>query len=206
MGQREICQFAGCSLKPSDGLEPSTPSLPSRFREGLGITGMRLPSSYSQHLGRFRRLSHLFLEAPSPTPESPYLSPEPVPIADRRGPPCVVDSDNGWRAPQGYWPRRGRMQSSEDHRTARLARCRRELPGLLRDERGTRRCRERQRGGVSGGALAYRAALSGSGGSSSLEVASPLRPASGRSRRQLFRLVLALARRDRVVEACARLV
>jgi hypothetical protein len=70
-------RFAGTSwrIEPSDGLEPSTPSLPSRFREGLGITGNRLLASYSLHLRRFGRLSHPFLEPPLPTRESP----EPVP-------------------------------------------------------------------------------------------------------------------------------
>ncbi len=31
---KEKCQFAGALPKPSDGLEPSTPSLPFRFRGG----------------------------------------------------------------------------------------------------------------------------------------------------------------------------
>jgi hypothetical protein len=75
--------------------------------------------------------------------------------------------------------------------------------GLLRDQRGMRRCLARQRGSVSRGALAYRAALSGSAGRRRWRWLA-------RSGRQavaaLFRLVLALARRDRVVKACARLV
>jgi hypothetical protein len=33
------CPFAGTFLKPSDGLEPSTPSLPWRFPGGTGVHG-----------------------------------------------------------------------------------------------------------------------------------------------------------------------
>src|SRR5919106_1759691 len=57
------------------------------------------PPSFSLHLRRSRCLLHPFLELPGGPRKPPDLSPEPVPTRFRRGPPCVVGSDNDGAAP-----------------------------------------------------------------------------------------------------------
>ena len=49
-------QLQGFSLKPSDGLEPSTPSLPWRFRGGTGGHGRASAVTFSLQSDRSRRV------------------------------------------------------------------------------------------------------------------------------------------------------
>src|ERR687892_590786 len=58
------CPFAGLLCKPSDGLEPSTPSLPRRFSCRAAGRGRRASRLVFLHLGRFFYSIHLFLERP----------------------------------------------------------------------------------------------------------------------------------------------
>jgi hypothetical protein len=48
------CRFAGTLLKPSDGLEPSTPSLPWRFPGGIGVHGRALAITFCLQIGHVR--------------------------------------------------------------------------------------------------------------------------------------------------------
>jgi hypothetical protein len=88
------CPFCTVFLKPSDGLEPSTPPYHRGFGEGLGIPGNRAPASYSLHSA----VLPVSLTPSSKRPRRPRErrnpSPEPVPSGDRRGPPCVCSEAN----------------------------------------------------------------------------------------------------------------
>jgi hypothetical protein len=53
-----------CLLEPSNGLEPSTPSLPLRLRPPLGALGRALGRAVSLQFTWFLRLCHPFLEGP----------------------------------------------------------------------------------------------------------------------------------------------
>src|SRR5437879_3212948 len=46
------CLFAGISCKPSDGLEPSTPSLPWRFWVGISGHGSASAGTFSLQIGK----------------------------------------------------------------------------------------------------------------------------------------------------------
>jgi hypothetical protein len=52
-----IDSFAGIFFKPSDGLEPSTPSLPWRFRDGTGGHGRALAITFFLQIEPSRRVS-----------------------------------------------------------------------------------------------------------------------------------------------------
>jgi hypothetical protein len=51
------CLFAGTLWKPSDVLEPSTPSLPWRFRGGTGGHGRAFAITFSLQIGPVERVS-----------------------------------------------------------------------------------------------------------------------------------------------------
>jgi hypothetical protein len=73
--------FAGLSslLKPSDGLEPSTPSLPWRFRAAACDLGTPLGSAACLQSGPFLRFLHPTSKDPEPPRRASNLSPEPSP-------------------------------------------------------------------------------------------------------------------------------
>jgi hypothetical protein len=124
------CRFAGGYPKPSDGLEPSTPSLLSRFSGGppghrKSALRAAFPGSTSFPVSS-SPLPRSSLNHPKNTLTCPQnLSPEPVPIGDRRGPPCVVDYDNDGRArplgPRCRTPRRSRVTLGAS--SGQVARC-----------------------------------------------------------------------------------
>jgi hypothetical protein len=58
------CPFAGLFFKPSDGLEPSTPSLPWRFRPAAIWLRKALGPALSLQSGWFLRLQHPFPDGP----------------------------------------------------------------------------------------------------------------------------------------------
>jgi hypothetical protein len=79
-----VCSDFGSLEEPSDGLEPSTPSLPWRIRASATRQQNGLTSALSLQHSRFFCPPHPFLEAPLNLPARPWtcpqdLSPRPVP-------------------------------------------------------------------------------------------------------------------------------
>jgi hypothetical protein len=79
----EKAPLCGAFAEPSDGLEPSTPSLPWRISSAAAGSRDRLPALFSVGLCVFGALVDLFLEMPWAALRSPVPVPKTCPQAVR---------------------------------------------------------------------------------------------------------------------------